>query len=587
MHGLSPAMKLKLPLFADLLLPLTGSPADEMRPGAETVWASKPLERPATTPCVHCGDGARRDLSVQETGDEQSITSRYTLHAERITRRCSMWTAAAAILAVRMIWPALAFCSTGASEQSQPGAARQPNIVFILADDLSYGDLGCFGQKHIKTPNLDKLAAGGLVCNNAYAGGSWCAPSRTCLMTGLRADHWSRGRPPERTWPTVAGVLKGAGYTTGAVGKWHLQDDNKTYPAKRGFDTALIGYMIDGPLNKMNPYFPQTMRREDGSEVRFPENAGVDDKYVWSYGTNDTRTRMYDGEGLFKDKSGNTNVTYSEDVYREAALKFLRAGTDKPFFLYYATPLVHGPLGIKNLGRFRELPKDWDLKPSAATTFRRLLWAAMVEELARSVGVILDELKQLGVEKNTLVIFAADNGYAAWGYWNTGGQWKDDPFFQHKGPWDRGKFVNSNGGLRVPFIMSWPGTLAPGKTDRAVCFYDFMATCAELAKVPIPGPSDGVSWVPLLKGNPEQLPLRAELRFPKECDGNGSGDYRTSSVLLDERWFAFTEIGSPEFKTNPVRIFDTATDPGCVRDLSMQKKELSARALNVFTASGR
>jgi arylsulfatase A-like enzyme len=378
------------------------------------------------------------------------------------------------------------------------------------------------------------------------------------------------------------------------IGKWHLADDDKILPGKRGFDMAMIGYMLAGPLNKMNPYFPQTMRREDGSEVRFPENSNVDDQYVWSYGPSagreDARTRMYDAEGRFKDKLGNTQVTYSEDVYREAALAFLRANRDKPFFLYYATPLVHSPIGVKNLGRFKETPADWDLNPKASTTFPRILWAAMVEELDHSVGLLIDELHRLGLEKDTLVFFASDNGYACWGNWNTGGRWVDDPFFQHKGPWDRGKFVNANGGLIVPFIVSWPGTIAPGKTDRAVCFYDFMATCAELANAQLPGPTDGVSLVALLTGHNENQPLRSAIMWPKEA-GNGAPDpestdprrtYPLQSILLDERWFAYSLIGSPSYAERPIRLFDVRHDPGCQRDRSGDEAEFSDRALRSF-----
>lgn len=465
-----------------------------------------------------------------------------------------------------------------------PRSDAKPNIVFILADDISYRDLGCFGQKYIQTPHLDKLAANGLVCTNAYAGGSWCAPSRTSLLTGLRPDHWSRQK---KVNPTVAEVLKAAGYATGVFGKWHVVDAENTLPAERGFDTALVGYMVShrelaSPnLNKMNPYFPMVMVREDGEQVSFPENRNVDDEYVWSYGSSaarePARTRLFDAEGRFKDKTGSIDVTYAEDVYRREALAFLRSKRDQPFLLLYATPLPHSPIGVKNLGRFREVPSDWNLDPGASTTFPRLLWAAMIEELDRSVGMLLDELKTLGIEKNTLVIFAADNGYACWGNWNTGGRWVDDDFFQHKGPWHQGKFANSHGGVIVPFIVSWPGMVAAGTSDRALSFYDFVATAADLAGEPLSVPTDGISLLPILQGRASSR--RSELVFPREGGGSLRGTIPSDSMLLDERWFATCK--SDEAGSRSLHLFDIQSDPGCRFDLSAVKPELADRALSI------
>jgi len=498
-------------------------------------------------------------------------------------------TSAVAGTAALSVGLSLAEAADEATLREKPGMAQRPNILLILSDDLSYGDLGCLGQERFRTPNLDQLAANGVIFNNAYAGGAWCAPSRTSLLTGLRPDRWSN---PRKAYPTIAQMLQKSGYRTGVFGKWHIVDDDKLLPGARGFDTALVGYMVAHPelksanLNKMNPYFPEILLREDGREVRFPENQKVTEEYVWSYGHSNqrepARTRMYDPEGHFKDPEGNTNLTFSEDVYRDAALDFLRASKDEPFFLYYATALPHSPIGINKLGRFKEMPEEWGLNPAASTTFPRQLWAAMVEEMDRNVGMILDELKASGRDKNTIVIFASDNGYACWGNWNTGERWKDDDFFQHKGPWDRGKFVNANGGLTVPFIASWPGTLPPGENGRAVSFYDFMATFADLAGAELPVPTDGISLAPLLKGHPDQLPLRAEIVFPKEGGGTLKGTHPMNAVLLDEQYYAYTEIGNPEFEDAPIRLFDIRSDPGCENDLSGKFPEMTERALHIL-----
>jgi arylsulfatase A-like enzyme len=212
----------------------------------------------------------------------------------------------------------------------------------------------------------------------------------------------------------------------------------------------------------------------------------------------------------------------------------------------------------------------------------------MIEEMHCNVGMILDALRAAGVEKNTVVMFASDNGYACWGNWNTGGRWGDDPFFQHKGPWDRGKFVNANGGLVVPAILPWTGTLPPGHTNRALSFYDFMATCADLAGTGLPGPTDGMSSAPLLKGRPEEIPLRAELFFPNEAGGSvqSQSPLHKDAVLLDERWFAYSEPGPSEAGSVPIRVFDVSRDPGCKMELGGDQPNLAARARVALSKTG-
>lgn len=470
-------------------------------------------------------------------------------------------------------------------------AERKPNIVFILADDLSYRDISHFGQKSFATPNIDRLAAEGRVFANAYAAGPWCAPSRTGLMTGRNGAHFAPS-PAGKFNPTVAEMLKGAGYATCAVGKWHMLEGpretwlyQKTWegqkaatnwkqmPWNRGFDVCRIGYRCGFLGSNGNPYFPWQIETGDNQEIRFPENRDLDVDCLWKY----TPAR-YDAEGRFLDKAGkdSSRMRYSEDYYREESLKFMRESREKPFFLYYATPLVHGPLVVKQL----TMPKD-----TTGWTFQHKLWATMVQELDRSVGIILDEVKKLGIERNTIILFASDNGYAQWGYFGRQ-KWTDDPIFHNKGPWNRGKFITTNGGVIVPFIAWGPGRVPVGtRTDRAVNFYDFMATAGDLASAALPGPTDGVSFVPLLEGRDKDQPVRPAMSWPGTTGSSQLGDDWAppakaqfpcpNAALLDERWYAI-QLGPA------IRLFDIAADPGMEQDVGAGHSDLCARARAVF-----
>ena len=473
--------------------------------------------------------------------------------------------------------------------------AEKPNIIFILADDLSYWDLSCFGQKSFATPNIDRLASEGRIFANAYAGGPWCAPSRTALMTGRNSAHFA---PPskDRFNPTVAEVLKAAGYATGALGKWHMLEGPNEYwlsqktwaeqkaatnwkqmPWHRGFDVCRIGYRCGFLGSNGNPYFPWQIETGDNEEIAFPENRDLDADRLWKYSED-----RYDAQGRFLDKRGknSSQMHYSEDYYRDEAVKFIRGNRSQPFFLYYATPLVHGSLVVKQIAQFKD---------TTGWSQRHKLWATMVQELDRSVGILADEVKKLGLEKKTLIFFASDNGYSQWGYFGRGA-WVDDPIFHNKGPWNRGKFVTANGGVIVPFIVWGPGRVPVGKTDRAINFYDFMATAAELSGGRLPGPTDGVSYVPLLEGRDQDQPLRAAMVWPRnsgymkmadDWEPAGKGKEKSFSpdaVLLDEKWYAL-RLG------DSIRIFDISADPGMKRDVASAHADLLTRAKAEFEKS--
>jgi arylsulfatase A-like enzyme len=505
---------------------------------------------------------------------------------------------------------ALSFGHLPATAAEEGKAPQRPNIIFILADDLSYGDLSCFGQKQFSTPNIDRLASEGRVFTSAYAAGSWCAPSRTGLLTGL---NWTHAAPTvtadkKKTYrPTVAQLLKTAGYSTFALGKWHMQEGGNTWghdggkattreemkkgtvlsqmPWNRGFDVCRIGYRFGD-----NPYYPHGLEYGDNQEIPLPQNQQIDYRYLYKY--QKEGGSLFNAQGRYMDKTGSSDLRYSEDLYREEAISFMRANKDKPFFLYYATSLMHGPLAVPSLGRFSDKPAEW--------TWSRKFWAAMVEYLDGSVGAILDEVKKLGIEKNTIICFSSDNGYSAWGYGLCGARWTDDPVFKNKGPWNRGKFVNTNGGVIVPFIAWGPGRIPAGKTDRAINFYDLMATAGELAGVKLLGPTDGVSIVPLLEGRDKDQPVRAAMVWkgtsgermpsdpwgPEEKDPAKKPPLISDSVLLDEKWFAIAlnriirPVPREPAPAESVHVFDITVDPGMEHDLAADRKDLCDRALN-------
>jgi len=338
---------------------------------------------------------------------------------------------------------------------------RQPNIVFILADDIGYGDLGCYGQKLIETPHIDTLAAEGMRFMQAYAGSCVCTPSRSALMTGLHNGHSAaRDNVPhyhtylEEKDITVAEVLKTAGYRCGGVGKWSLGDAGTVGRAtNQGFD------MWFGYLNQDHAHY-----------------------YYTEY--------LDDNEGHLE-LTGNTESRkhYSHDLIADRALEFIRQNKDHPFFLYGAFTLPHfsaeseDPHGLAVPSTAPYNDKDWDEKSKK--------YAAMVHRLDRDVGRIVALLEELGLTRNTLIIFTSDNG----GHAGTPGH------INTSGPLRGFKRDLAEGGIRVPFIARWPGVVPRGESsDEIVAFWDMMPTFAALAGTDAPPNVDGISVVSALAG---------------------------------------------------------------------------------------
>jgi arylsulfatase A-like enzyme len=379
---------------------------------------------------------------------------------------------------------ALCLSATAAAE-----AADKPNIIFILADDLGYGDLGSYGQKLIETPNLDRMAAEGIRFTDFYAGNTVCAPSRSVLMTGQHMGHTHvRGNAGADISiqtlrdedVTVAEVLKQAGYATALCGKWGLGEDvpgNQGLPNDQGFD------LFYGYLNQVHAhnYYPEFLWLNK-------EKQPLRNKVT-------TLPRKYAG---FAGGYATERVDYSHDLILEQALGFVEAQKDGPFFLYLPLTIPHANNeGTRGTGDGQEVPdygiykdRPWD-NPDKGQ-------AAMITRMDAGVGQLLALLKRLSVDDNTLVMFSSDNGPHDEGGHNT-------ELFNPGGPLRGMKRDLYEGGVRVPLIARWPGRIAAGtETAHIGYFGDLLATCAELAGAEVPANLDSISFVPTLTGNADK-----------------------------------------------------------------------------------
>jgi len=403
----------------------------------------------------------------------------------------------------------LLWCATLSNANDSP----RPNIVFIMADDLGYGDPGCYGQKLIQTPNIDRLAAEGMKFTQAYAGGPVCAASRAVLMTGLHNGHApARDNVPhyptylEDEDVTIAEVLKQAGYRCGGVGKWSLGDAGTVGRAtNQGFDTW-FGYLNQ---DHAHHYFTEYLDDDDG---------------------------RLDLRGNRKDRT-----SYSHDLLTERALKFIQESeAGQPFFLYVAYTLPHfssrdedvDGLAVPTTEPYAD--RNWDEKSKK--------YASMIHMVDRDVGRIVQQIEESSHRKNTLVIFTSDNG----------GHASVSKRFSTGGPLRGFKRDLTEGGIRVPFIARWPEVIPENRTnDSVIAFSDMLPTFAELAGVTPPESIDGKSVVAELKGHPTD-----------ERDDYLYWDYGHCRRRYDQavRWKNWKAIRHGA--RGPIQLFDLDTDIG-------------------------
>mgnify|MGYP000912024352 FL=1 len=448
-------------------------------------------------------------------------------------------------------------CSSGINPKSAT-RNEKPNIIFIIADDLGYGDLSCYGQKLFQTPHIDKLAAGGIRFTQHYSGTTVSAPSRSSLMTGMTTGHTPvRGNKewkPEGQWPlpdstfTLPEMLRAAGYTTGAFGKWGLgYPGSEGDPLRQGID-EFYGYNCQRMAHN---YYPGHLWDND-RKILLPEN------------------------------SGDALVTYAPELIHQHALQFIEKNRDKPFFLFYPNVIPHAELLLPNqyMEEFRGklLPEKaykgsepgdahfrtggYGSQPEAHAAF-----AAMVTLLDRQVGDIVAKLKELGLEKNTLIIFTSDNGPH-----QEGGA--DPDYFDSNGPFRGYKRDLYEGGIRVPMIACWPGTIKAGTTTSHVsAFWDVMPTLAGVAGTTPPEVTDGISFLPTLTGKGDQ-PLHDYLYWEfHELEGR--------QALLRNHWkLVCYQVMNPEKTTT--ELYDLATDPGETHNVAAGHPEVVEELLRIM-----
>ena len=380
------------------------------------------------------------------------------------------------------------FCLTIVLLFEASSSQAKPNLIFIMADDLGYGDLGCYGQKLIKTPRLDQMAKEGMKFTRFYSGSTVCAPSRSVLMTGQHMGHTHvRGnaggdmsRQSLRDIDlTVAEKLKETGYKTALIGKWGLGEvGQEGHPLKQGFD-YFYGY-----LNQVHAhnFYPEFLWRNQKKHVLKNVVKPVSDK----------------PRAGFMGGAATKRVEYSHDLFTAEALTWIKANKENPFFLYLPLTIPHANNeGTRMFGDGAEVP-HYGIYEKENWTKQDKGQAAMITRMDRDIGRLLDLLKELKIEENTLVMFTSDNGPH-----NEAGH--NPELFKPAGPLRGMKRTLTEGGIRVPTLAWWPNTIEPNSiSDQPFYFGDLMATACDMSQSDMPLQTDSLSFLPILKGKAEE-----------------------------------------------------------------------------------
>jgi len=444
--------------------------------------------------------------------------------------------------------------------QTEPSPPRPPNVVFVLADDLGYRELGCFGQTKIKTPHLDELAQNGMRLLRHYSGSPVCAPSRCVLMTGKHPGHAAvrdnKEAQPEGQWPlpageaTLADIMTAAGYRCGAFGKWGLGMFGTTGdPLQRGFQ-RFFGFNCQ---RHAHGYWPAFLY-DDANRIALANEPPVPS--AGKLGERDDPHQPSSYARFF-------GTDYAPDRIHAQALAFVREQKDRPFFLYYPSTLPHLALQIPEAetkayaGAFEETPYTG---ANGYTPHRtpRAAYASMVSRLDREVGEITALLAELHLADDTIVVFTSDNGAT---HSPVGGS--DVDFFAACGELRGRKGSMYEGGIRVPAIVCWPGHVPKGsESSRITGFEDWLPTLAELCGAKTPAGSDGISFAKALRGEPQ--PARPFLyREFAGYDGWQAvwvGDHKLVRKNLQKGAIAS-------------ELYDLAADPGEAKDLAAAEPE--------------
>lgn len=441
------------------------------------------------------------------------------------------------------------FFASFAAGANAADAPRRPNLVFILADDLGYGELGCYGQQVISTPRLDQMASEGLRFTHFYAGATVCAPSRSVLMTGqhhgrtrVRGNAGQTNPAVQALGPddvTVAKVLQQAGYRTALIGKWGLGDVGAAetgLPRKQGFD-EFFGYLNQ---HHAHNHFPEFLWRNE-SKRALPNVVVPVGEHGGGYAT--------------------TAVQFADDLFCDAAIEFVTENQSRPFSLHWCMVIPHAnnerTRALKNGAQVPDFgpyaDKDWPDQDKGH--------AAMISRLDGYVGRLLDTLKELGLAENTLVFFSSDNGPHNESNHNLAR-------FQPSGPYTGIKRSLTDGGIRVPAIAWWPGHVPAGsESDLAAYFGDWMATAAELTGGAMPDGCDSISLAPTLLGHPASQKHHEFLYWEFH-----EGGFK-QAALYQGRWKGI-RTGSP---AAAVVLYDQQTDVAEKTNVAAEHPEIAAR----------
>lgn len=441
-------------------------------------------------------------------------------------------------LARLSVLPALAAILTHAATAEEK---RKPNVVFILADDLGYTDISAYGSEYYETPNIDRLAKEGVKFTDGYTAGPNCQPTRAALISGQygpRTGVYTVGNIDRFEWQTqklrpvenlavlpaekitIAQSLKKAGYATGLFGKWHLGNAAADHPSKRGFDEAIVS---------------------SGQHFKFKTNPPTE----------------------------VSDDTYLADFLTDKAVDFIQRHKDQPFFLYVPHFGVHSPLQAKDslIAKFRDKPADGGHKDP--------VYAAMIASVDESVGRITAKLDELGLSENTLVVFTSDNGGVG-GYQRDGIQAKDTT---DNAPLRGGKGTLHEGGIRVPYVFRWKGTIPAGSVSAApIISVDLHPSLLELSGAPAPEnqPLDGVSYVSALKDPAAKLNREAIFwHFPGYL-GSGGDTWRTKprSVVREGNWKLIQNL-----EDKSLELYDLSADIGEKNNVASSQPEKAAALL--------
>lgn len=453
-------------------------------------------------------------------------------------------------------------------------AAAKPNIVYIMCDDMGFGELGCYGQEKIPTPNIDRLASQGVKMTRFYTASPVCAPTRCSLLTGKHQGHAAiRGNvekggfgptDPEgqmdlpKTETTIAEVLHQGGYRTGLVGKWGLGGPNpEGHPLSHGFD-MFYGFICQ---RRAHNYYPPYLWSNYQVDL-LPGNPvfSAHQKIAAPLESEEEYRRRYAGQ------------TYAPAKMTEHCLQFIKESKGKPFFLYYAPTIPHVALQAPQ-DWIDKFPRSWDPKPYLGdqgylpSARPRATYAAMIAFLDDSVGQIMASLDKLGLADNTLIVFTSDNGATF-----NGGM--DREFFRSNGDLRDGKMSVYDGGIREPFVARWPGHIQPGSTtDHFAVAYDSFATLCDAAGLAAPK-TDGTSYLPSLTGRKQAARGWMYFEYPEAAV--------QQAVFLRERW----KVVRPDLtkKANVTELYDIVADPSEKHELAAQHPDIVAEGLRLMAA---